>query len=65
MLIKLNSVQNIASVKLKNLILLIKNEQENCSITYNCQFYPDNEESGTNLWEDLFQCGKLNNTNCI
>jgi len=33
----------------------------NATVTYCCQFYPDNEESGNKLWMDLLQDGQLDN----
>ncbi len=38
--------------------------QENCHITYNCQFYTDDEESGSKLWLDLLDDGNLDNVEC-
>ncbi|RNA02073.1 non-lysosomal glucosylceramidase, partial [Brachionus plicatilis] len=37
---------------------------ENARITYNCQFYPHDENSGSNLWTDLITDGNLDNKEC-
>lgn len=34
------------------------------NITYNCQFYPDHETSGNDLWFDLLTDGKLDKNEC-
>ncbi|CAF1008695.1 unnamed protein product, partial [Brachionus calyciflorus] len=50
--------------KLKNIPLeycIAAKNSENTTITYNCQFYPDNEQSGENLWIDLLKDGVLDN----
>ena len=39
--------------------------QDDTSITYSCQFYPNNEKSGHALWMDLLADGQLNNNKCI
>jgi non-lysosomal glucosylceramidase len=55
--VKIN--QKLRNIPLEYLISARKTD--NCSITYNCQFYPDNEESGTQLWYDLLNNGNLSN----
>lgn len=39
-------------------------KSDNCTITYDCQFYPAVEKSGTQLWQDLYENGHLINRNC-
>ena len=55
------------SQKLRNMPLdyciAVKNS-ENCKVTYDCQFYTDNEASGSQLWLDLLDDGNLNNKEC-
>ncbi len=53
--------------KLRNMPLdycIAARENENCNISYNCEFYANNEESGTALWNDLHKHGHLNNNEC-
>lgn len=53
--------------KIKNIPLqyiLAAKKTRNIDVTYNCQFYPDNEKSGTSLWEDFEKDGKLDNIMC-
>lgn len=40
-------------------------KSDNCRITYNCQFFPDVEQSGRDLWMDLMNDGHLNNNKCM
>jgi hypothetical protein len=44
-------------------ILAVK-KTPNVNVTYNCQFYPESEKSGTDLWDDLKHDGKLDNILC-
>ena len=43
------------------LFIYLKNDN---SITYSCQFYPNNEKSGQALWMDLLADGELENKKC-
>lgn len=59
---------NITGVKIEQLYnkMLLEycisaKNTENCKVTYDCQFDPTNIESGTTLWMDLLQDGKLDN----
>ena len=50
--------------KLKDMPLeyaIAAKKSDHCSITYDCQFYPNNEKSGTQLWQDLYDYGHLTN----
>jgi non-lysosomal glucosylceramidase len=52
--------------KLKNMPLqycIAAETSDKCCVTYNCQFYPDDEQSGLSLWNDLINDGQLNNIN--
>jgi len=51
--------QKLKGMPLEYCVAAVK--KESCEISYNCQFYPDDEESGTNLWQDLHKNGKLTN----
>ncbi len=53
----------ILSQKLKNMNLeyCIGVKNENCEITYDCQFYPEDGDSGFKLWCDLLEDGRLDN----
>lgn len=55
---------NLKQKFIKKLIIIIKFFQENCEVTYDCQFYPEDEDSGFKLWLDLLEDGRLNNKNC-
>jgi non-lysosomal glucosylceramidase len=67
-----NFDQNISGVcinqKLRNMPLeygiAARKSSENCKITYNCQFYADDEETGNELWLDLLNDGNLDNKEC-
>ncbi len=57
----------ILSQKLKGMPLeycVSVRKTDDCVVTNCCQFYADNEESGNELWQELFNDGKLNNREC-
>ena len=67
LLININISGVLLGQKLKNMPLeycIAAKKADNCEITYNCQFYPENEQSGTDLWQDLYKKGKLTNKDC-
>ncbi len=62
------SISGVAiSQKLRGMPLeycIAARNSENCKVTYNCQWYPDNEASGSAVWSDLLDDGHLNNVEC-
>ena len=52
--------QNLRGMPLEYCIAVKSdNTEQNVDVTYNCQFYPDDEQSGRNLWNDLLEDGSL------